>query len=119
MSALDALNQALDVQRSTAQGVVSSVAPARSLRSPEPVRSDPGRMPASAARTGDPVDRVTISPEARAAAAAHEGEPTDLEGTRGSRSEGEPTDLESAQGSRPTLELMEGGTEPTLVDLFA
>ena len=66
MPALNALHRALDVQRSTAQGVVG---PVRPLPSPaHPARS---------------VDRVTLSSAARALAAARapgEGEPTDLEG---------------------------------------
>jgi len=94
MPALDALRQALDVQRSTAHGVVAPVRPLPS--------------PVSPAR---PVDKVTVSSQARALAAAR------------APGEGEPTDLEGAHGSRPTIGLTDAGRPadpgPVLVDLFA
>jgi len=92
MPALHALGQALDVQRSTAQGI-----------------SAPSR-PASPPATAPITDRVTLSPAARELAAGC------------GPCEGEPTDLEGALGSRPvsgTTDPVQALPEPTAIDLFA
>lgn len=100
MSALNALTQALDVQRSTAQGVVGSVRPL-------PAPALPSRS----------VDKVTLSTAARAQAATRapgEGEPTDLEGAHRHRPE-----VGLAAPPRTGHPAVSADPGPVHVDLFA